>query len=164
MSQEWKVLYQSLTLVSTCECQPLHAGITVNNVEKPCLKCLYTVSHAVNGFWRMNVWQVNLQRRGEIISPGSHSWSEAKLDFMWSWCPPNLVLLLLATTKGLEFSFMSVFCDNSNSHRRTQGGLTTQNFSWAVAHLGQCWAFVQAVPSTWSSFLLSLQLLKPPQP
>ena len=61
--------------------------------------------------------------------------------------------------KGWNFSSLSIFCDNTNSHNSTQGGLTIQDFFWAVAHLGQCWAFVQAVPSTWSLFLLSLHPL-----
>ena len=103
-------------------------------------------------------------QRGEVTSPGPHSWSEAKLDFIWSQSPPELVLPLLAIAKGWEFSSLSILCDNPNSHKSAQGGLTIQDFSWAVAHLGQGWAFVQAVPFPWSSFLLFLQLLNPPQP
>ena len=48
----------------------------------------------------------------------------------------------------------------TNSHKSAQGGLTIQNFSWAVAHLGQCWAFVQAVPPAGTSLLLSLHLFQ----
>ena len=75
----------------------------------------------------------------------------------------QLALPLLAIAK--RWVFLSIlFCDNPNPHNSTQGGLTIQDVCWAVAHLGQRWAFVQAVPYTWSSSLLSLQLLNPPQP
>ena len=103
-------------------------------------------------------------QRGEVTPPRPHSWSVAKLDIMWRQYPPVLVLPLLAIAKGREFSSESVFCYNPKSHTSTQGGLTVQDFSWAVAHLGQCWAFVQAVPPPGTSFLLALQLFNPPQP
>ena len=48
----------------------------------------------------------------------------------------------------------------TNSHKSAQGGLTIQNFSWAGAHLGQCWAFVQDVPPAGTSILLSLHLFQ----
>ena len=102
-------------------------------------------------------------QRGKMTS-GQHSWSEAKLDIRWSQSPPEMVLPMLAIAKGWALSSLSIFCDNPNPHNSTQGDLRIQDFSWAVAHLGQRWAFVQAVPSTWSSSLLSLQLLNPPQP
>ena len=103
-------------------------------------------------------------QRGEVTPPRPRSWSVAKLDIMWRQYPPVLVLPLLAIAKGWEFSSESVFCYNPKSHTSTQGGLTVQDFSWAVAHLGQCWAFVQAVPPPGTSFLLALQLFNPPQP
>ena len=83
-----------------------------------------------------------------------------------SWIPSEVTpgTSSVGHSKEMRAFFSILFCDNPNPHNSTQGGLTVQDFSWAVAHLGQSWAFVQAVPYTWSSSLLSLQLLNPPQP
>ena len=152
------MLNQGLTLVSTS--QALHesgSGITVKGLRNHILN-LYTLylirfsfllSDAVNGSWGMCGKWIS-KRRGEMTSPGSHTWSKAKLGFMWSCPPPEIFLPLLAIVKGWEFSSLSNFCDNLNSHDCTQGGLTIQDFSRAVAPFGQCWAFVQVILSTWN--------------
>ena len=96
-------------------------------------------SDAVNGSW---------SRRGNWVSERWSDFCRAtqpvrdKTGFHWK---SELVLPLLAIAKRWEFSSI-LFCDKTNSHNSTQGGLTIQGFSWAVAHSGQCWAFVQAVP------------------
>ena len=113
----------------------------IKSLDTYLIRFSFLLSDAVNGSWGM--W------RGEMTSPGSHTWSEAKLGFMWSQPPPEIFPPLLAIAKGWEFSSLSNFCDNLNSHNCTQEGLTIQDFSWAVAPFGQCWAFVQVILSTW---------------
>ena len=136
-----------------------------NSVEKFCIKSLYTVSHSIlistewcSEWFLEEVWQLSLREvkwfLQDPIACQRQNWIPYKVR---AGASPSRI------AKGWKFSSLSIFCDNTNSHNSTQG-LTIQVFSWAVAHLGQCWAFVQAVPSTWSLFLLSLQHLKPPQP
>ena len=71
--------------------------------------------------WReFSIGVATESQRGEVTSPGPHSWSEAKLHFMWSQSPPVLVLHLLAIAKGWEFSSVCILWPSQVPHKSTQ--------------------------------------------
>lgn len=133
------------------------------------IQSLYTVSHSVliytewcnEGSWRRcGNW---VSKRGSDASRATQL-VRGKARYHVKTVSSSSGSSPTGHSKGTRVFSESVFCYNPKSHTSTQGGLTVQDFSWAVAHLGQCWAFVQAVPPAGTSFLLTLQLFNPPQP
>ena len=102
---------------------------------------------------------VTESQRGEATSQGPHSWSEAKLDSIWSQSPPELVLPLLAMEDRSEFSSLTLFCDYLNFHKKYTKG--SQN--WRLLLGSHPLDLVQAVPSTILSLSPASQSSSAPQ-
>ena len=155
---EWKVVFQGLTLVSTSQALP--TGITVKQCwETTHLIFIHCISLDSDIYWVMQ-WMVlgvdvaTESQRSKVTSPGPHSWSEAKLDSIWCQSP-QLVLLLLATEDGVFLC--DYFVTISTSTKNIEERFKIQDFFWAATHLTLCTLFHPP-------FLLPLQLLDPPQP
>lgn len=125
----------------------------VSNVEKPCVKPLYTLSHWIMIFaewcneWLLGEGVGTEAQTDELICPRLPSWSKAKLGLIWSHPSQGLVLPLLAKEKGQKFS-LTVCCDSPTTcHKKYTRRSQSSRLLWAVTNWSQCPAFVHAVPS-----------------
>ena len=111
---EWKMLNQSLTLVSTrwmststhlnyCQCWEIPYSIFIN-----CISLNYDL-HWMIQWMDIGVGVATESQRGEVTSPGPHSWSEGNRDLVWSQSPPVLVLSLLAVARDASFPLRLYF-------------------------------------------------------